>query len=80
MHLTAVVDGGTLTMTLYLGGVAQIRQPIPEIILPGNCTLRIGNEQNGTGLVGPLQGAVDEIRIFGRALNAAEILRLDAGP
>jgi hypothetical protein len=33
-----------------------------------------------TGFEWPFRGAVDEIRIYDRALNAAEVLRLDAGP
>ena len=80
MHMTAVVDGQALTMTLYQRGVVQAHQPVQASILPGNGTLHIGIEQTPTAFVWPLQGAVDEIRIYKRALNVAEVLRLDTEP
>jgi hypothetical protein len=80
MHFTAVIDSQSLTMTLYLGGHAQIVEQVQGPILPGNHSLHIGIEQKPNQLAGPFQGAVDEIRIYDRALNAAEIARLDVGP
>jgi len=80
MHTTAVVDIQALTMTLYQGRTVQAQQPIQASILPGNSTLHIGIEQTPTALVWPLQGAVDEIRLYSRALNSAEIARLDLEP
>jgi Concanavalin A-like lectin/glucanases superfamily len=80
MHVTAVVDSQALTMTLYQGGVIQTQLNIRGSILPGNDTLHIGIEQTSTGFEWPFRGAVDEIRIYDHALNAAEVSRLDAGP
>jgi hypothetical protein len=80
MHLTAVVDSQRLSLTLYQGGVVQISESVQSLILPGNGTLHIGIEQTPTVYEWPLQGAVDEIRIYNRALNAAEVLRLDTAP
>jgi Concanavalin A-like lectin/glucanases superfamily len=80
MHITAVVDGQALTMTLYLGGIVQARKQVAATILPGNGTLHIGIEQTPTAFVWPFQGAVDEIRLYKRTLNAVEVLRLDTEP
>jgi hypothetical protein len=80
MHVTAVVDSQARTMTLYQGGAMQTQLSIRGSILPGNDTLYIGIEQISTGFEWPFRGAVDEIRIYNHALNAAEVLRLDAGP
>lgn len=80
MHVTAVVDGQALTMTLYQGGVMQGQETVPSAILPGNTTLHVGIEQAPEGLIWPFQGAVDEIRLYQRALNATEIAHLDAAP
>lgn len=80
MHMTAVVDSQTLTMSLYQGGNVQAQQHVQAIILPGNSTLHIGIEQTPAALVWPFQGAVDEIRLYDRALNSAEISRLDLEP
>lgn len=80
MHFTAVVDSQALTMTLYLGGQVQILEHVQAPILAGNHSLHIGIEEKPNQLVGPFQGAVDEVRIYRRALNAAEVTRLDAGP
>jgi hypothetical protein len=80
MHLTAVVDSQRLTSTLYQGDAVQVQKSIQSFILPGNDTLHIGIEQTPTVFEWPLQGAVDEIRIYDRALNAAEILHLDTAP
>jgi Concanavalin A-like lectin/glucanases superfamily len=69
-----------MTLTLYQGGVVQSSESVQSLILPGNGTLHIGIEQTPTVYEWPLQGAVDEIRIYDRALNAAEVLSLDTAP
>jgi len=80
MHVTAVVDSRALTMSLYQGAVMQSQTSIPSVIMPGNTILHIGIEQAVDGLIWPFQGAVDEIRIYQRALSAPEIAHLDGAP
>ncbi len=63
-----------------MGSRVQIAQAVPATILPANSTLHIGVEQVGSNLIGPFQRAVDELRIYSRALNAAEVAHLDARP
>jgi len=77
MHVTAVVDANALTATLYQGEIARASLPVSGPILPGNDTLHIGIEQIPTKLEWPFRGAVDEIRIYGRALGALEVKALD---
>jgi large repetitive protein len=78
MHVTAVVDGAALTATLYQGAVARASLAVDGPILPGTDTLHIGIEQIPTKFEWPFRGAVDEIRIYERALSAAEVQGLDA--
>lgn len=80
MHVTAIVDSHALTMTMYQGSSVQIQQNVQAFVLPGNTTLHIGIEQTPTQFEWPFQGAVDEIRIYARALNPSEVARLDLAP
>lgn len=82
MHVTAVVNGqapdGSRATTLYLGGTARTVLAVPGPILPGNDTLHIGIEEVPGKLEWPFRGTVDELRVYSRALNAAEVGALDA--
>jgi hypothetical protein len=78
MHVTAVVEGRAGKARLYDGGIVRVELAVSGPILPGNDTLHIGIEQIPTKFEWPFRGAVDDIRIYERALNAAEISGLDA--
>jgi hypothetical protein len=82
MHVTAVVNGaapeGQRTATLYDGSTAAVVLPVSGPILPGNATLHIGIEEIPGKLEWPFRGTIDELRIYDRALNPAEVQSLDA--
>jgi hypothetical protein len=82
MHVTAVVNGaapgGQRTATIYDGRTAHAVLPVSGPILPGNGTLHIGIEEIPGKLEWPFRGTIDELRIYDRALNPAEVQALDA--
>jgi hypothetical protein len=84
MHVTAVVNGaapdGQRMAILYDGRNAHVVLPVSGPILPGNGTLHIGIEEIPGKLEWPFRGTIDELRIYDRALNAAEVQALDAPP
>lgn len=72
-HVAYVVNNSSLTM--YLDGVPDAQQAVAALNTPSGVKL-IGNRQaKNTGL----RGLLDELRLYNRALSAAEITRLAAG-
>jgi hypothetical protein len=67
-HLAATYDGATLR--LFVNGALVSSRLVANSILTSAGALRIG----GNGLWGEFfQGRIDEVRLYNRALNAAEI-------
>ena len=83
VHVAGTLDDATGIMTLYLNGViaAQTTTTVrPYGPLTGaNPGVSIGNLQSDTALE-PFVGLIDEVDIYNRALDAAEVLAIyDAG-
>ncbi len=69
MHLAATFDGTAIR--LYVNGTqegATLNMPVPITI--NTLPLGIGAQSNGTT---PFQGAMDEARVYGRALSPTEV-------
>jgi hypothetical protein len=68
-HVAGVYDGSH--MTVYIDGIAAGTAPTTVTAIPSNnLQLRIGADSSGGSL---FTGAIDEVRIFGRALSLGEI-------
>jgi len=77
VHLAAAFDGAAKTLTVYVNGVERGKATVksPAVTSP-NHKLRIGASSNGTYRI---NGLVDEVTIYNRALSAAEILAVATG-
>jgi hypothetical protein len=77
IHLTAVWDGVNDKLTLYRDADAVDEKPMPVHILMGETTLLMGK----WSMVGRyFVGQIDDVAIWSRALNAAEIRFLSTSP
>jgi hypothetical protein len=76
-HFAFVVDDATLTLSIYVNGRLQAATAAPHPIVPGNPALSIGHWLLPGRM---LEGDVDDLVIYGRALTSDEVLRLFAGP
>jgi hypothetical protein len=76
-HLAFVRDAATASLTVYADAVALGSVPAPTPIAPGEPQLHIGHWQ-GDGRY--LEGDVDDVAIYGRALTADEIRELNGAP
>lgn len=84
LHLTSVYDPGNRQVSHYINGENISRQEITDDYFIGN--LKIGNAEIGnwgepfredpTFAIRNLNGRMDELAIFGEALDAKEIARL----
>lgn len=77
-HLTGVRDAATGELSLYVDGERVATKDVctaPETQGP----LVIGRGQYGGNEVDHLRGDVDDVRVFDRALSAAEVAELAAG-
>jgi hypothetical protein len=73
-HAAAVYDG--VTMKLYLDGtLVGTRSKAGSIAVGGNVSVWIGGNPTDPS-VRPWQGAIDDVRIYDRALSAGEIMGL----
>ena len=75
MHLAATSDGTTIR--LYVNGAEVATKPAPAAITTNNLALGIGAQGDG---VSQLQGAMDDVRVYNRALSASEVAALAAPP
>jgi hypothetical protein len=69
--LVGTYDG--TTMRFYVDGVLQGSRPGPSAIGTSSLGIGIGAESDGTRAV---RGAVDDVRLYGRALSGAEVSTL----
>jgi len=73
-HVVGVVDGKSLTVSLYVGG-RHLTTERAEYSLRASGRLLLGRGQSpDVGFV----GSIDELRIYGRAFSAAEVAGLFA--
>lgn len=79
MHITTVVDGPNGLLTVYEGTTLQMTAPVAAPIMPGGTALYIASTAE-VPMQRLFQGAIDEIRVYSRALSAAEVAHLDATP
>ena len=75
VHLAATVDTNTNRITLYQNGMFVDQQTRPSDIVPGDSTLYFGR-WNMSGRL--LDGDLDDVAIWARALSPAEISALAA--
>jgi len=68
MHLAATYDGSTIR--LYVNGVEENSAAATFAIAANGLDLGIGAQSDGTT---PFQGAMDDVRVYCRALGATEI-------
>jgi hypothetical protein len=82
-HVTAVADADLGMVTFYEGSVAEATIPLTTTLPPGDPTLFLGTWR-GVGLDptvgGWFSGTIDDVSIFSRALDLAEIAALDVAP
>jgi hypothetical protein len=74
IHMAGVYDGSI--MRLYIDGVEIGSQPLTGRILVDDNPVTIGGEENGSEsrvVDGEFDGRIDEVRLYNRALSAAEI-------
>ncbi len=77
IHIVGTYDGNT--MSLYLDGALNNSRDVGEVIAyTGPAPLRIGNDQYSGGSV--FHGAIDDVRIYNRALSEEEVLSLVPEP
>lgn len=72
-HVAFVIGGGTATG--YVNGVASAPRPMTAAIAPRGTGLSLGVDATGAQ---PFAGVLDEVRIYDRALTAAEVGQLAA--
>lgn len=73
LHVALRWDG--TTKRLFVNGVATGNADQPPAMFD-NDTIRFGADLDSGGLVAPFRGALDEIRLYSRALSEAEIAEL----
>jgi uncharacterized repeat protein (TIGR01451 family) len=74
MHIAATYDG--TTMRLYINGFEENSMAGPAAIGANTLGLGIGAQSNGTNR---FRGGIDDVRIYNRALSAAEVGALMGG-
>ena len=75
IHVAATYDGATIK--LYVNGVLESSLPAAITIASNTLPLAIGAQVNATGTASRwFQGALDEARLYDRALSAEEIAAL----
>jgi hypothetical protein len=77
LHLAAVVDVDSNRLTLYRDGAVADQTTRPSDILPGDATLYFGRWNMGGRL---LNGDLDDVAIWQRALTPEEITALTTQP
>ncbi|MFD4994026.1 LamG-like jellyroll fold domain-containing protein [Cellulosimicrobium cellulans] len=74
VHLVGVFDGDRVR--LYVNGVQQGSVAGPDAVELNDQPLVLGGEPGGAY---PLRGAIDGVRLYGKALTAAEVAALHSG-
>jgi hypothetical protein len=75
-HVVAVFNQASSAMLLYVNG-AQSASGTPPTSLKANTNpLNVGNRQTSTGFGNALNGTVDEVRVYNRALSLSDVQEL----
>jgi Concanavalin A-like lectin/glucanases superfamily len=79
-HIAAVYDSAAMTLALYVDGTLAMTSDEPACA-PAHTgsggDLTIGTEYSGA--ITKFDGSIDDVRVYNRALSAAEILSVMAG-
>jgi large repetitive protein len=79
MHVVATYDGATIR--LYINGEQEAVKSGPASIASNDFDLGIGGEPTGEPTAGRgFTGALDDVRLYSRALSAATVAQLANGP
>jgi hypothetical protein len=73
IHVAVVRDMSSMTVTGYKNGVAMTPRSFSKTPAPTSYNVNVGRETDGYY---PLNGILDEVRIYSRALSQAEIVRI----
>lgn len=76
-HATVVLDAAQNQLSFYVDGQRADVSSLPAPILPGASTLSMGTWM-GAGRL--FSGSIDDVAIYDRALQPAEVAALDAAP
>jgi hypothetical protein len=76
-HATVVVDAARNQLSFYVDGQPAEVSSLPAAILPGSPTLSMGTWA-GVGRL--FSGSIDDVAIYDRALQPAEVAALNAAP
>ena len=74
VHITVVYSGGTAT--LYLNGASQGSGAVSASLKDSAGPILIGASGNNTTRVAYMNGSIDDVRLYNRALTAGEIAAL----
>ncbi len=74
IHIVGTYDG--TTMRLYVDGVEVATMAGPDRVSTNSLPLVLGAQED---VDNPLQGAIDDVRVYDRALAAAEVATLHSG-
>lgn len=74
-HIASVYDGSTLAFKFFVNGVLASTKMI-DASYPNTYPLYIGRDNNVSGNQSWWKGGLDDIRLFNRVLNSAEVLAL----
>jgi len=77
VHVAMTYDGDTLR--LYVDGVMELSEVLNHDLQHSDSPLIVGGEDNGAGMEFPFQGAMDDFRVYARALPDAEVAALASG-
>jgi hypothetical protein len=81
VHLAAVVDADSGTLTFYVDGIARQQVPVARGIWPAPGALYMGRPPiGGPGPILQLAGGLDDVAIYARALVPEEIKLLSSAP
>ncbi len=77
LHYVGIIDRKRHVMSIYINGALNAKQVDSyNTLTNNNHDLRIGLSEEGYYWESPFKGALDEIRLYNRALTAAEITAL----
>ena len=75
-HLCAVCSASNGVMKLYVNGIQAGSATPPSSLLASTDVMSIGSRWSGSGFANEMNGFVDDVRVYGRALLPAEVQAL----
>ena len=77
-HVVAVFNQAGSVMLLYVNGAQAASGTPPSTLRANTNPLNVGNRQTGSGFIQALNGTVDEVRVYNRALPLSDVRELYA--